>query len=431
MSPLLLPVSGSAYLTRYTSFAAFLLGALALVVPSGYSLGAVLLLLGSFWLLIQRPALSLEKPDWCIIGALVGFAAIGMLEAWWDGQGTSGLDKPSRFILAVPAMLMVMVYPPRLAWVWCGLAIGAIGAGGWAGWQKLIEGVWRAQGHTYVIQFGNLSMLLGVLCLAGLGWAVAQNRHRLAWLVLLGLGAFFGILGSLFSGSRGGWVGIPFILLVLYRGYGRHLPVLAKGLIAATIVVGASLVYVVPQAGVQPRLHEAFDDISRYVSGESRNSSVGARFEMWKGATQLIVEKPLTGWGDNGYQQGMRALAEEGVIDEVVLQFGHAHNEFIDAFAKRGIVGLVALLALYLIPMKLFARDIHARNLEFRSLAIAGVLLPVAYIDFGLSQVFLAHNSGVMMYAFWLAVLWGTYSVMRRENTLSGEMRQEGHPINS
>lgn len=428
MSPLPQSASRSTFLMRYTSLAVFLLGAIALVVPSGYSLGALMLLLGSCTLLIQRSALGVVKQDWWIMAVLLSFGAIGMLEAWWDGQGTSGFDKPSRFIMAVPAMLMVMVYRPRLAWMWSGLAIGAIGAGGWAGWQKLIEGVWRAQGHTYVIQFGNLSMLLGVLCLAGLGWAAAQNRHRSAWIIFLGLGAFFGILGSLFSGSRGGWIGIPFILLVLYRGYGRNLPVLAKGLVAAVIVLGASLVYLLPQTGVEARLHEAFDDISRYVSGESRASSVGARFEMWKGATQLILDKPLTGWGDNGYQQGMRTLAEEGEIDEVVLQFGHAHNEFIDAFAKRGIVGLVALLALYLIPMKLFARDIHARNLEFRSLAIAGVLLPVAYIDFGLSQVFLAHNSGVMMYAFWLAVLWGTYSVMRRENTLSGEVRREVIP---
>ncbi|MCE9662532.1 O-antigen ligase family protein [Halomonas sp. M5N1S17] len=401
-------VGAPVLMRHYTSLAVFLLGAIALVVSSGYSLGAVMLLLGSVILLVKRPGLNLDRSDWLVIAALVAYASVGMAEAWWDGQGSRGIDKPLRFVLAIPAMLLIMAYPPRLAWMWSGIATGAVGAGIWAGWQKLVEEAWRAEGHTHVIQFGNLSMLLGVLCLAGLGWAVVQPRRNL-WFALLLLGALGGILGSLFSGSRGGWIGFPIVLLVLYRGYGRQLPGRIKVAVLAVVVVGASSVYALPQTGVQSRVHEAFSDVERYISGESRTSSVGARFEMWKGAYHLILEKPVTGWGHLGYREGMDLLAEEGVIHPRVTIFGHAHNEFIDAFAKRGVIGLAVLLALYLVPMRFFARQMAARNLELRSLAVAGVLLPVAYIDFGLSQVFLAHNSGVMMFAFWLAVLWGSF----------------------
>ena len=401
-------------LRLYTSLAVFLLGAIALIVPSGYSLGAVMLLLGSITLLFKRPALGLSRRDWLVIAAMLAYAAVNMLEVWWDGQSSSGLDKPSRFLLAVPAMLLIIAYPPRLSWLWRGLALGAIGAGGWAGWQKLFEGVGRATGYTYVIQFGNLSMLLGILCLAGLGWAFVQP-HRKAWMAFLLIGAFAGVLGSLFSGSRGGWIGLPFVLLVLYRGYGRQLPGVLKVGTLVLVLAGGLAMYLLPQTGVQLRVHEAFNDVSLYISEGNPDTSVGARFEMWRGAFHLIVEKPLTGWGGNGYQQGMQALADKGVVDEVVTQYGHAHNEFIDAFAKRGIVGLAVLLALYLIPMRLFATQLTSKNFELRSLAVAGVLLPVAYIDFGFSQVFLAHNSGVMMYAFLLAVLWGSFTVRARE----------------
>src|SRR5690554_5147795 len=78
----------------YTSVAVFLLGAIALVVPSGYSVGAVLLLLGSTWLLVARPSLGLTRQDWLVIAALGAYAAVGMMEAWLDGQGSRGLDKP-------------------------------------------------------------------------------------------------------------------------------------------------------------------------------------------------------------------------------------------------------------------------------------------------------------------------------------------------
>jgi len=398
----------------YTSLAVFLLGAIALVVSSGYSLGAALLLLGSIVLLVKRPTLRLQRQDALIMAVLIFYAAVGVLEAWWDGQGMRGVDKPIRFVLAVPAMLLIMAYPPRLAWMWSGLAVGAIGAGSWAGWQKLVEGAGRATGYTYVIQFGNISMLMGILCLAGLGWAVIQPRARI-WLAFLLLGAMGGILGSLFSGSRGGWVGIPFILLVLYRGYGRDLPNKFKVGAIAVVLVGAGSVYAVPQTGVQHRVHMAFSDVSSYLSGESQTSSVGARFEMWKGALHLIQEKPLVGWGSDGYHEAMLELGEEGMVNRYVAKrYDHAHNEFIDATVKRGVVGLMALLAIYLVPMTLFARQLQAANLEVRALAVAGVLLPVAYIDFGLTQTLMVHNSGVMVYAFWLVVLWGGFRVCER-----------------
>lgn len=393
---------------NYTSIAVFFLGAIALIVPSGYSVGAILLLLGSLVLFFVQHNVSLNRQELLIIGVLATYALGGLLEAAIDGQGLSGADKPLRFLFAIPALLLVLAYPPRLAWMWAGLAIGGMAVGGWGAWQKLFMGVERASGYTHVIQFGNISMLTGVFCLAGIGWAKAQRQSGL-WMVALGLGALGGVLGSLFSGSRGGWVGFPIILLVFYRGYGRDLSYLFKLSAMAVVMAGAILIYAVPQTGVQQRIHQAFDDIERYISGESRITSVGARFEMWKGATHLILEKPVFGWGDNGYERGMHDLAERGVVHPGITQFGHAHNEFIDAAAKRGMVGVLALLALYLIPMRLFMRQLHAPDLELRSLAVAGTLLPVAYIDFGLSQVFLAHNSGVMVYAFWLVVLWGSY----------------------
>ncbi len=113
------PFSLAAVMRVYTSLAVFLLGAIALIVPSGYSLGAVMLLLGSVLLLFTQPVLGLKRQDYLVMAALMAYAFIGMLAAWWDGQGTRGFDEPIRFLLAVPAMLLVMAYPHRLGWLWC------------------------------------------------------------------------------------------------------------------------------------------------------------------------------------------------------------------------------------------------------------------------------------------------------------------------
>lgn len=395
-----------------TSLAVFLMGAIALVVPSGYTVGPLLLLLVSISLLWLRPSLKLKRQDGLVMAVLAGYSLLFMLQLWLEGVEASVYDRPSRFVFAVPVLLWVLTFPPRLSWLWSGLVVGSLATAGWALWQKLFAGVERATGFTYVIQFGNISMLFGLFCLAGLGWAAVQPHSR-GWIAWLLLGALAGALGSLLSGSRGGWIGLPFVFFVLYRAYGKMISLRLRTIAMVMVIALAVLVYWVPQTGVKDRLHQAFTDIELYQQGE-KWTSLGARFDMWQGALTLIAEKPLTGWGWYGYQQGMQVLADEGEVIQFAADH-HAHNEYLDNFARRGILGLLSLLALYLVPLRLFGRRLTAANLELRALATAGAILPVAFMDFGLSQVFFGHNSGVMVYAFWLAVLWGAMRAMERD----------------
>ena len=110
----------------YSSVAVFLLGALALVVPSGYTYGAALLLLGGLVQLWRRPRLDLVREDYMLMAALAGYSLLFMLQLWLEGAGSSAFDRPSRFLFAVPALLFVLAYPPRLAWLWSGLVVGAV-----------------------------------------------------------------------------------------------------------------------------------------------------------------------------------------------------------------------------------------------------------------------------------------------------------------
>lgn len=395
---------------NYVSLSVFLMGSIALIVPTGYSAGPLLLLFASTCLLFTKSTVRLTSHDILIIVILATYAFVvgGMT---YIEIGSRGLDRPVRFLLAVPVLLLIFRYPPHISWLWSGLALGAGLAGGWAAWQKFVEGVWRAVGYTHVIQFGNLSMLMGVICFAGIGWAMAQPRFRFVWCSLLAFGGLMGMLASLLSGSRGGWIGLPVVAFVLYKSYGRKLSKSVKTLVIASLVLAGLAVYSIPQTGLQDRFQDAKNDISSYYSNENRDTSLGLRFEMWRGASQLIMERPILGWGEAGYAEAMSELGEQGIITYQASQFGHAHNEFIDALAKRGLLGLTVLIALYFVPLRLFASGLKHQNLETRSLAVAGTLLSVGYIDFGLSQAFLAHNSGVMFYAFWLSLLWGCYRV--------------------
>lgn len=395
--------------TVYCAGALYLFAQLTLVIPSKYSIGAALLLLGGIYAYTQDHHRAIDRKTLYVLLTLALFSVEGITNILWHQMDSKIYDKVIRFMFAIPVFFLIRWAKPTLYAVWLGLAGGAMAAGAIAAFEKFIVGLDRAQGLTHPIQFGNLSLLMGLFCLAGLGWVTTLNKpeQRHLFYTLLALGALSGLVGSLLSGSRGGWVGLPFVIFVLFKAYHALFSFRTKAIIISMLLLGIVTVFHTPQLHVKERVQAAVTDLQLYQQGNS-NTSLGARLEMWHGAILLIKEKPFLGWGRESYQSAMESLAEKNKISPVVIKFEHAHNEILDKTAKHGLVGLLVLLALYLVPIWYFGRYLKDTDLSIRAVATAGTLLPVAYIDFGLSQALFAHDNGIMTYSFWL-VIWTAY----------------------
>lgn len=386
----------------------FLLGAASLVLPSGYSLGAFLLVIaGIFALASGRASFAF---DWIFMAcAIMAIYALSFLfEGFWRGEGIRDFDRPSRFLLAILAFYAVKQARIQIGSLWIGAAVGAIGAAVFSIWQVLIMSESRAGGSTMIIQFGNISLVLGILSAVGLGWALRHPFRRFAYTALIASGALSGVLASLLSGTRGGWLALPAIIAVMvYEKFINQRPLRAFFygllLLIAVLVVFSAL----PQTGVQSRIDNAVHGLSEYLETREPEGNLGSRLEMWRGAWVLFTEKPLLGWGEIGYVNGMLSLSSEGVIHSYVANFTHAHNEFLNTLAKRGLVGVAILLPLFLVPALVFYRGLGSPSADHNDVALAGLLLVTMFSIFGLTQVSFNHNSGVMIYAFYLAVLLG------------------------
>jgi len=223
--------------------------------------------------------------------------------------------------------------------------------------------------------------------------------------LLLAAAIALGAVGSVLSQSRGGWLALVLLLPVcawlLVRTTGQRR--VYWGLCALALVAAA--LSQVP--AVEQRVDEARHEMQTYQQRGDGRSSVGQRLAHWQLAWQMGWDRPLTGWGRAGYEQEKARRVAAGLAHPVVLEFGHAHNEVLDLFAKRGLPGVALLLAFYGIPLFMFwpmARRIRdgagKMDRESLSLCLVGVMLPLSYIGFGLTQVFLAHNSGNMFYLF-------------------------------
>lgn len=390
------------------SVAAFLVPGLALWLPSGYSWGATWLLMCAlvgvrcWW---RRP---LDRSSWRLLLVIAG---IGLLWSIDTGPqpGLGSAEMLLKYLLALPCLCFAVAAPPRPNALWGGLAIGGVGSGVLALIQFFGLDHERASGLVNAIQYGDLSLLIGLMAWAALSarWSHLGTGQR-AWLAA---GSAFGIIGSLLSLTRGGWLTLALIapilgVLLVRRG-------LATQAAKATLVVTAAVALVWPfvHSTLGARVSLASEEVAAYTDQDVTNTSVGLRLELWNAALHMGMQRPLLGWG-SAYKAGQQQAVREGDADPLILTLDHAHNEFLDMFARCGLVGVALLLLYLLVPLWLFwppaAIPGDARAATRLALSLVGILLPLGYLGFGLTQVFFSHNSGHLFYLFMLILVHAT-----------------------
>ncbi|MFT6404821.1 MAG: O-antigen ligase [Marinomonas primoryensis] len=405
-----------AVFSAFVWFSAALTFALSLGISSGYGIGTVLIFLSSSALCVLKPKLSeFTKEDRVLFSIFALYAIAMFVFAYLDGWHVRELDRPSRFILALPVMLLLLKLVGRVQWLWFGVVLGAILAFTLAVYERSVLGLGRAQGSQHPIMFGNIGMMLGLISFVSSMYFLAKKRYL--WLALGIVGGLCGIGASVLSASRGGWVALPLIgFFLLWQS--RFL--LGKKTLVGALATSVFLIVVavaVPQTGIKDRIDEAVSDVVKYDTGVDKKTSVGLRFEMWKAALIMFKSSPFIGVGEYGSVSVKTRIVEEGIVSAEVLGYSHAHNEYINALGLNGIVGFIFLMGIYLIPLKLFLKKIrqYPDNWNVKSYAMAGALVPMSYMDFGLSQVMFSHNIGVMMYAFPIVYFWAAVRWAERE----------------
>lgn len=391
----------------------FLFPALILTVPRGTGYGALILLLASVLLLMvgfRRQAAQLSREEWLFIAAFCAYplaAALNMLfHGYWDW---SHFDKPARFLLVLPIFFAIRKFgASENIWYW-GLVVGAIGAGALGYYQKWELGMVVAKGYTHKIPFGDISLMLGALAVTYLIPAERRSNRLLQVLVVLAL--LFGLTGSFASGTRGGWIAIPFIAWLIL---GAMVPRRAVRFgLYGLVILGLVGVYL-GNSLVQNKVDRAVQTTQNYFQKGAVEGSAGTRFEMWRGAWMMFTEKPWLGEGKDSYGPRLDSLIADGKVDPRA-DYTHAHNDLLNLLAELGMLGGLALMLLYVGMLVFFAR---MKKTDLR-LATAGLVLTFGYIDFSLTQAMLEHNISTTFLALALTILAGMLATKQRPRASS------------
>jgi O-antigen ligase len=395
---------------QFAAILIFLLPAMALTTHFGMTLALLVMVAATLWAGKHAALPVLRRHGRALAWVIAGFAGyflVSLGRLVFDVRDLGVLDGPSRFLLALACIAFVAWYRPPLRWFWAGLCVGSVAVGLLALAQRFLFGMTRAEGFTHhPISFGDMALALGLMAFCA---AAHYRRTRLFLLPLLALGCC--LLASLLSGSRGGWVALLFVALPLVRysrAISRRLVVYGAAL-AVLLLAGA---FAFPATGVAERVALAGQELSRYFTLGDATTSIGIRLELWKASWLMFTDHPLLGVGRDQFSQALLDLAAQGRIQGgPALEFGSSHNDALYFLATGGVLDFTCLLLIYLGPLFYFVAVLERPAADGvvcpKPAAVAGLLLVLSFIAFGLTDVMFWLMAPTVFYAVMVCVLIG------------------------
>lgn len=130
---------------------------------------------------------------------------------------------------------------------------------------------------------------------------------------------------------------------------------------------------------------------------------VAERLEMWRAGLDQYTRAPLLGHGLGSFPGLLAEAIAERRASPAAAGQAHPHNEWLYALSSRGIPGLVALAALFVVPLAVFYQLGRQGTAPVRAASLAAGGFVVTTAVFGLTQGIFDHNLMVNAYTFLVA----------------------------
>jgi O-antigen ligase len=315
------------------------------------------------------------------------------------------LDGPSRFIFVLPILFLLLLQPIKIEYFWFSAPLASTLAISIALYSKMFLDMERVE-TTYIspLQFGHFSLLFAMINAAGIIWAKHQNRSSF-FITLFITGVIFGLFASILSGSRGGWIGLPLLLLMLYKTFSTELDKKHLLLFFSATLTLIIIAYLIPQTNMQHRINLINYDLSEYYTNDNPNTSIGARLEMYKSGFMAFENSPIFGMGEKEFDNWLQIQIKEDKIHPIVAEFNSLHNQYVEELAKRGLIGLIALMSMMLYLLYFFYKKAKHTNPNIKSLGLAGSLVVICYLDFFLSLTFFLRNNATIVFLLLIVII--------------------------
>lgn len=369
--------------------------------------------------------LSSHKP--VIIATFLPLLAVVLSQLAHGTYHAPSLERGARFAIAFPILLGAFLAVDRQTLrqsVW-GLLV--------AGWASASIVIWlvlpdfrRPNTPEYnAVGYGNLMLLAAVLIAYSIQWGLTPYPRLERALKVATSIVLFGTF--VLTETRTGWMALPvfFVIGLLLLGKFRH-PLKLLGIAALGIAALAALGST--SQALRERVGQGFDEVREcQTTNRLAETSVCIRLQLWRASADMIEQHPWFGLGSTAkFSPELHARATTGMVAPFVAEdFGEPHNDMLQMLTSFGLLGGIALLAVYAAPALAFARRLHSRHpVDVRTAAAMGLALTLGFAIFGFTELMFRGMRTISLYvtlAAWLIAL----STPRQSPATPGDPRRE------
>lgn len=293
---------------------------------------ALFVLCGIYRKEIYAPCIDKTIARACFVFLLtVLISAIGALQPW------ATVERALNYFFRMLPFFFVPFICQEKKQLWMLLGVGSLSLL-IADLYALLQGIHgnlRAPAfHSHPMMLaGFLVQWIPILTLATAADWGKQLPLKKSWRLGLGFLWLLSLAALIVNGTRGAWLAVIFLLMLL----GVTLLRKYKKALAAGIVVFALLIGIAGQhGGLQERVH---------TLGDASFQSNSERLLMWQSAWAMFLDHPLVGVGAQNYEYQY----QNHYISPLAKERGqmHAHSNIFQILAEQGVVGFSAFCLLF------------------------------------------------------------------------------------
>jgi O-antigen ligase len=226
---------------------------------------------------------------------------------------------------------------------------------------------------VYHIEFSLIMAIVSLLQLSFLRFSELIWQRRLMTVSLLVNLVSLHILSAR-TGILAFWLGAPFLVGVI------HLPDWFKGPRKwMLLIIPLLLVFAIPS--LRNRIINTIDDITAIKQDSNlSDKSFGRRWEAWKVASDVILQKPLIGSGFSGVESAMQLGFEKKQSYLPVTDRIQPHNQFLELALQTGIITTLLFVILLIFMFMHFRRTANYSGLAVLT-ALAASMFFESYLE--------------------------------------------------
>lgn len=271
----------------------------------------------------------------------------------------SSFDAPSRILICIPIFLFLLKNKSNI-----------IDLFGWSFPITLITTFiylylnsnyyWGERFATKFVDPNALGSF--IMCFIGLTMLTAAHKRP------RNLGDFFywalwtcslivGLYIVIKAGTRGAFLAAPIVVYTFLKSIklSKRFKFLLLFFISSLI-----LITYLSNTFFQARMQSGFWEIKNWYDKSQTETSAGYRLSMFQLSTELIRDRPFTGYGEFGYEEALKIIATSDRYSSDTIKIMKdvgPHNTLFETTVNYGLIGFFGCLFLMLAPIIIFLRD--------------------------------------------------------------------------